>query len=125
MALRKDRGPYDEMRVHRDAPNPPVIATVRALRAAGSEVIFCSGRTDGCRRATEAWLAGHVLPDHAGLYMRKAGDVRKDAVVKEEIYRLHIEPFYDVLLVLDDRNRVVAMWRALGLTVLQVADGDF
>ena len=27
--------------------------------------------------------------------------------------------------VFDDRMQVVRMWRALGLTVFQVADGDF
>ena len=32
---------------------------------------------------------------------------------------------YNVKFVLDDRNRVVEMWRSLGLTCLQVADGDF
>ena len=31
----------------------------------------------------------------------------------------------DVFLVVDDRNKVVDMWRSLGLTVFQVAEGDF
>jgi hypothetical protein len=31
----------------------------------------------------------------------------------------------DVFLVVDDRNKVVDMWRTLGLTVFQVAEGDF
>ena len=31
----------------------------------------------------------------------------------------------DVFLVVDDRNKVVDMWRSLGLTVFQVADGNF
>jgi hypothetical protein len=57
--------------------------------------------------------------------MRRAGDRRKDWVVKSELYREHIEPRYDVLLVLDDRDQVVRAWRGLGLTVFQVAEGDF
>jgi hypothetical protein len=28
-------------------------------------------------------------------------------------------------LVYDDRNKVVAMWKARGITVVQVAEGDF
>ena len=32
---------------------------------------------------------------------------------------------YDVEFVLDDRDRVVKMWRDRGLKVLQVAEGDF
>jgi hypothetical protein len=31
----------------------------------------------------------------------------------------------DVFLVVDDRQQVVDMWRSLGLTVFQVADGNF
>ena len=31
----------------------------------------------------------------------------------------------DVFLVVDDRQKVVNMWRDLGLTCVQVAPGDF
>ncbi|HEY3505987.1 MAG TPA: hypothetical protein VGN37_24770 [Actinocatenispora sp.] len=125
VALRGDRSPYDERRIHLDAPNPPVVATVRALHAAGHRVVFCSGRTDGCRAATESWLAEHMAVPYEGLYMRRAGDTRRDSLVKTELYQRHIRPRYTVLLVLDDRNQVVQAWRALGLTVFQVADGNF
>jgi hypothetical protein len=125
VALRGDRSPYDESRVHLDTPNRPVIAAVRALHAAGQRIVFCSGRTDGCRAATERWLGEHVAVAYEGLHMRRAGDRRKDWVVKSELYREHIEPRYDVLLVLDDRDQVVRAWRGLGLTVFQVAEGDF
>jgi hypothetical protein len=56
---------------------------------------------------------------------RKSGDNRKDSVVKEEIFNEHIKPNFIVEFVLDDRNQVVEMWRKLGLTCLQVADGNF
>jgi len=52
-------------------------------------------------------------------------DYRDDRIIKEEIYREKIAPVYNALFVLDDRDRVVAMWRDLGLTCLQVANGDF
>ncbi|GAA4203268.1 phosphatase domain-containing protein [Actinocatenispora rupis] len=125
VALRGDRSPYDERRVHRDTPNHPVVATVRALAAAGHRIVYCSGRTEGCREATQRWLAEHVAVPYEALHMRPVGDTRKDSVVKTELYRRHIAPRYRVLLVLDDRNQVVRAWRDLGLTVLQVADGDF
>lgn len=123
VALHGARSPFDETRVHEDRPNAPVITTVRAL-AEDHWVVFASGRTDACRAATEAWLA-----EHAGvqfdLYMRPAGDTRKDSIVKRELFDQHIREQYDVRLVIDDRNQVVEMWRSLGLTVLQCADGDF
>lgn len=42
-----------------------------------------------------------------------------------ELYERYVQPIGSVTAVLDDRARVVAMWRALGLTVLQVAEGNF
>jgi hypothetical protein len=46
-------------------------------------------------------------------------------VVKLEIFDREIRERYYVVGVFDDRNKVVSMWRSLGLTVYQVADGDF
>lgn len=125
VAIRCDRSPYDETRVGEDQPNTPVLAVVRALYLDGHAVIFCSGRTESCRAQTEKWLTGHFGWPWAALWMRRVGDQRKDAVIKREIYDRHINGKYDVTCVLDDRNQVVSMWRDLGLTVLQVAPGDF
>lgn len=36
-----------------------------------------------------------------------------------------VVPTKEILCVLDDRNKVVKMWRELGLTCLQMAEGDF
>jgi predicted kinase len=124
-ALMCDRSPFDETRVHEDLPNLPVIAVVRALHAAGHQVVYVSGRTAACRDATEKWLAAHVGVPHRALHMRAEGDFRKDYTVKAEIFDRHIRDHYAVACVLDDRRQVVEMWRAMGLTVLQVADGDF
>lgn len=125
VALKGTRSPFDESRVHEDRPNAPVIATVQALHATGRAIIFMSGRTDACRAETAAWLRKHVrIPFHA-LHMRKAGDMRKDAIVKAELFDAHVRDRFHVLLVLDDRQQVVDMWRSMGLCVFQVAEGDF
>lgn len=124
-ALMCARSPFDETRVHEDRPNAPVIAVIRAMADAGNAVVFLSGRTDGCRAATHQWLLEHVRVPFQGLFMRPAGDCRKDSVVKRELFDLHIRQRYDVTCVLDDRQQVVEMWRSMGLTCLQVAPGDF
>jgi predicted kinase len=125
-ALKSARSPFDETRVHEDRPNLPVIAVISALHAAGNAIVFLSGRTDKCREATHEWLLRYIPVPFDGLYMRAAGDGRKDSIVKRELFDLHIRDFYDVACVLDDRDQVVRMWRdELGLTCLQVADGDF
>jgi hypothetical protein len=47
-----------------------------------------------------------------------------DEILKKHMLDLFVD-IDDVFLVVDDRNKVVDMWRALGLTVFQVANGDF
>jgi predicted kinase len=129
VALMGDRSPYPgcdgEDRCGEDSPNRPVIDVVLALYASGHEVIFCSGRTEACREQTEQWLLKHVGVQYVALYMRAIGDQRKDSIVKTELFDQHIRKFWHVVAAIDDRRQVVDAWRSLGLTVLQVADGDF
>jgi predicted kinase len=125
VALMGDRSPYDVTRVHLDMPNDPVIAAVRAMHAAGHTIVYCSGRTDDSRSLTEAWLDKHIGIPYAALYMRTTGDQRKDSIVKRELFENHIRAYWRVIAVFDDRNQVVRMWRELGLTVFQVAEGNF
>lgn len=51
--------------------------------------------------------------------------MRKDSIAKHELFDEHIRDRYRIAFVLDDRDQVVKMWRSLGLTVFQVADGTF
>jgi predicted kinase len=125
VALMGARSPYDETCVDRDQPNTPVIDVACAMRASGHRLVFLSGRTEGCRDATTTWLRRHVGGEFDGPFMRAAGDKRKDSIVKAELFDRHIRDTYDVTCVLDDRKQVVDAWRAMGLTVLQVAEGDF
>lgn len=126
LALHNGRSPYDLHLCGNDLPNVPVIEAVIHARAGGARIIFCSGREDSARADTEAWLDLHVdRTDDEPLLMRTAGDRRRDSIVKRELFDQHIREHYAVIYVLDDRNQVVQMWRSLGLTVLQVADGDF
>ncbi len=125
MCLMGDRSPYDETRVGSDLVNEPVRQVVYALAAIGNRIIFMSGRKETCRPETEAWLREHYALTYEGLFMRAAGDGRKDWVVKGELFDAHVRGRYDVRGVFDDRNQVVGMWRSIGLTVFQVAPGDF
>lgn len=127
VALMNGRGPFDWARVGEDLPNQPVISVVQAMHAAGHQIVFMSGRSEDCRAETARWLRTH-LPEigrYTVLHMRASGDQRKDSIVKVELFNAHVRDQYDVVAVLDDRNQVVDAWRALGLTVLQVAPGDF
>lgn len=129
VALHGDRNPYDTSRYHEDLPNVAVVETVGMAAMSGLRIVFCSGRSEEFRHVTEQWLIHHVLGrwDHHGweLHMRPTGDTRNDAIVKLELFDEHIRDRYDIRWVLDDRTRVVDAWRSIGLTVFQVAPGDF
>lgn len=88
------------------------------------KIFFFSGRKDTHMAQTNAWLRKHVGVEGT-LVMRKADDYRLDATVKLEMYNQCIRDKYYVDIVLDDRDQVVALWRSLGLTCLQVAPGNF
>jgi predicted kinase len=125
VALMNGRSPYDMSRVRHDTPNHAVISAVRAMHAAGFLIVYCSGRTDDCRDDTQDWLDRHVGVPYEALFMREYGDQRRDSIVKAEIFDREIRGRYHVVAVFDDRDQVVRMWRSLGLTVFQVAEGNF
>lgn len=125
LAIKGDRDIYDYSRVHLDTLNEPIARLARML-GENRDVVFVSGREDCCHSETSEWLRYHFgMFSPPLLYMRKTGDMRKDSIVKREIFDEHIGDKYQIDYVLDDRDQVVEMWRSLGLTVLQVAEGKF
>ncbi len=88
------------------------------------KIIIVSGRTDDLKKQTEAWLKKFDVPYHY-IFMRESKDFRPDNIIKLEIFEREIREKFSVLFVLDDRQKVVDMWRAEGLVVLQCAPGDF
>ena len=92
------------------------------LHAAGLRIILCSGRHEGLRAETAQWLARQGVNYHE-LRLRREGDFRSDVVVKREMLRGINKR--RVLFVVEDRTRVVEMWRAEGLVCLQCAPGEF
>lgn len=93
------------------------------------QVVFCTGRPETYRAKTMAWLERYVLiesnPALVKLYMRKEGDFRPDAKVKEEMISQIKADGFEPFLVFEDRLRVVDMWRRHGVQCCQVAPGDF
>lgn len=132
------RSPFEWKRVGEDRLDPVIANVVTDLHVGmllnegdpdGSgdmrpQVIVMSGRDEACRAETEQWLVDNGIQyDH--LFMRPEGDMRKDSIVKAELFDEHIRDNFDVKFVLDDRQQVVDMWRSMGITCLQVAEGNF
>ena len=125
LAIIHDRSPFDAKRCETDLLNIPVAEIVKTYYQKGVKIILMSGREDNARSQTINWLSYNKIPYNA-LYMRKSGDMRKDSVVKKELFEAHVKDQFYVQFVLDDRNQVVDLWRLeLGLLCLQVNYGDF
>jgi hypothetical protein len=108
-----------------DGLNTWCLELMNAMRDAGYKILLVSGRGDDFRDHTIDWLIQYNVT-YDVLLMRRAGDSRKDALVKFDIYKTSIEPLYDVRFVVDDRKQVVEMWRTqLGLVCLQCDKGDY
>ena len=120
------RGHFEYSKVSTDRPIWHVIHMVEALYESKNWVpILMSGREDFCAQDTYDWMASYLAVPITHMFMRKTGDWRKDAIIKEEIFWEHIAPNFWVEFAIDDRNQVVQMWRSIGLPCFQVADGDF
>lgn len=87
-------------------------------------IIIVTGRPQKYENTTKEWLERHNIL-YESIYFRSINDFRSDDIVKREIYHNHIKPRYDVLFVVDDRQKVVDMWRSEGLVCLQCDKGDF
>jgi predicted kinase len=124
LAQMSDRGPFEWHRVGEDTPFTDVLDVLSQLLER-NEVVFMSGRDEACRAATRAWITEHTGIEDFDLFMRPAGDMRKDSIVKHELFWKHVEPSYRVRGVFDDRDQVVKMWREMGLRCYQVAPGAF
>jgi predicted kinase len=124
LAEMSGRSPYDWQRIHEDTVKEDVRGLLWNLHDSFNEIIIVSGRDGACYDTTEKWLKDNEI-DYTALFMRPAGDNRKDSLIKSEIFWRDIAPHYYVVGVVDDRNSVVDMWRSIGLTCFQCAPGSF
>ena len=108
--------------IEHDKPIAPVVAMVRTLDE-GCNIVFCSGRPEDYRDATQKWLDTHVGVI-APLYMRPKGDYRSDDLVKLELLERIRTDGYDPRVAFDDRKRVKKMWVEQGIFVFDVNQTD-
>ena len=117
------RSPFEWDKVGEDKPHQYVIDIVNAARYDGLDIIFLSGRDGCCMEETHKWLTKYTQVDDFYLFMRSVGDMRKDTIIKKELFKKYIDNNFNVLYAIDDRYCVARMWQyELGLKVLQVGD---
>lgn len=110
-----------------DAVVPNVAALLRAIKP-GVVRIMVSGRMEGDKAGETfrklqmwQWIRKNDLPIDL-LFMRSAGDQRKDSAVKEEILVNKILPYFNPVVAVDDRDSVVAVWRKYGIYTIHVSN---
>ena len=124
-----------------DKPNDPVVKMAKLFHQDGFKIVIFSGRNDRGFDATIDWLTWWDVPFDL-LVMRPdkfkdkswpiadgnpaTPDMRfmPDEILKKKMLDTFVD-INDVFLVVDDRDKVVKMWRDLGLNTFQVAPGDF
>lgn len=110
-----------------DAPYTNIIDMIRTYcDEYDAQLLILTGRNDTpeIRQATLEWLGRNWFhPDK--LFMRKPKDYSKTVVYKEKTYTEQIEPYYDVIMVFEDNNACVQMFRDKGLIVLQPQSSDY
>jgi len=123
---------FDSKNIHLDKPKTEVIMMAQALKAFGYKIAILSGRSKATKDETKDWLKQYEVP-YDILKLRPTGNKWKwmpdqklklgwfnDLWVNDENKSEH-----EVVAVFDDRDKVVKMWREIGLTCMQVAPGDF
>lgn len=130
VAIHTGRSYYDWYRVKEDLPNKPLIKTLLLLNK-DYKIIFLTGRmcTDICLSKTTEWITEYFgKPENLGkgwtLIMRDNNDFRSGTIVKEELYHKFIEPKFNVIAAYDDSDKIVKMWRDLGILCNQVYYGE-
>jgi hypothetical protein len=132
---------FDPENISLDEPNLPVIKMAQLFAQDGFKIVIFSGRNDRSFLTTKSWLTRNRVPFHQ-LVMRPdkfkdesfpvaAGNpavsnmrFMPDEILKKAMLDIFVD-IDDVFLVVDDRDKVVKMWRDLGLNTFQVAPGDF
>ena len=125
-----------------DAPRKDVLSFLRCVTFGDghNQVIFLTGRPDTNRAQTVEWLWDKAElsegSEYIELLMRPKDDWRSDFQVKQELLEDFLRQVYEQsgmgpeeyksrVLILDDRDKVVAHFRDLGYVCWQVDQGAY
>lgn len=107
-----------------DVPNGNVARMANIINNAGYRIFVLSGRSSKYIGETRQWLHKWGIPFDK-LMMREEGNKESDVTLKKRFLEDIRKNGYEVIGVFDDRDKVVEMWRAEGLTCFQVAKGEY
>lgn len=116
------RGYYDWSLVSLDTPRQMILDIVGFIyHKYQSHIVFLSGRNYICYDITYNWLLDNIggnLNMNFSLLMRSDNDNRNDRIVKEELFFNNVAPYYNVIAAIDDRPRVIRLWKDIGIPIV-------
>ena len=116
---------FNSTNIKLDEPNLPVIKMAQLFSEQGFNIVILSGRSNKTETATRSWLSKNKVPFNKLIMRNSETDhFTPDWVLKKNMLDENLD-INDIFLVVDDRDRVVKLWRSLGLTTFQVAEGNF
>jgi hypothetical protein len=95
---------------------------INAMRSFGYPVLLVSARPASITKMTQDWLEKHYVEYDDLILLRGEKDYTKD----DDLKMAWLKEFgkEKILFVVDDRRRVVDMWRQAGLVCLQCYDWE-
>lgn len=131
-------GAWDEFHdgLEQDTPRRGVAALLSACCVHGKpQIVFLTGRPEQYRTRTAVWIETHCDMSEGAEYellMRGRDVYGSDVTVKQELLERYLdergmpaEERTSRVLILDDRDKIVAHFRDLGYEVWQVNEGAF
>lgn len=122
--IHEGRSPYDASTCDLDDPHKHVIECMKLYYNAGYKILFVSGREEKDRAPTERFYQEYFPEVKYELFMRPTGDMRKDVIIKEEIFNNCIKDKYFVAGWFDDRLQVSKWVYESGLPLFRVNDPE-
>lgn len=119
LAKMTTRSPYDYSKeLLTNELNEPVYRIYSMFSLAWYHIILFTWRKSEWNEWTQEWLSKNGISYHT--FMSRADwDDRNDAIIKKEFFN-KVRDRYNIECVFDDRDRVVDMWRSIGLPCFQV-----
>lgn len=118
LALNMHRDPFDFSEALLDQKNVPVAMLVELYREKGYKVLLVTGRDAVARPVSLQWLKENNIAIDA-FYGRPEGNFEKADIIKERMLYSIVQKYY-VELVIEDRTKLIEMYRDKGIQCIQV-----